>query len=125
MANSSSQNRRADYRLDLTLPISIAYVDPRTKRRMNVSAHTRNISATGISIYTEKPLPESLHFIVRFRDHDLMVAPQAQVLREERPDNGLFIYHCKFENLTDETESKIRAFVFRREAMIRMKDKEG
>ncbi len=118
------QNRRADYRLELSIPIMISYVDRETRQRKNTRGLTQNISATGVSILSHEQLPENLHFIVHFQAKDLMVAPQATVLRKAERENGTYVYHCKYENLSDDMESTIRSFVFRRDALIRMKDKE-
>ncbi len=126
MANNRnpSQNRRADYRLDLSVPVFISYLDRETRRRKNSRGLTLNISATGVSIISHERLPENLHFIIHFQVKDLMATPQATILREVERENGTYVYHCKYENLSDDVESAIRSFVYRREALIRMKDKE-
>ncbi len=121
MAENSRPNRRADFRLTLSIPVKLTYVDPQTKRSKNISGVTRNLSANGIYIVTEKQLPPSTHFIIHFHRQELMIAPQAVNLKEDILENGQYGYGCKYENFSDSFESQMRAFLFRKEAMIRMK----
>lgn len=122
--NNQQQNRRADFRLSLSLPINISYIDPQTKRTRNISCHTNNLSVGGLFLITQQQLPPSLHFIIRFRNRELPFAPQATILMERKNDDGTYGYACKFENCSEEFEGQVRGYLFRQETLQRRARKE-
>ncbi len=123
-ANNQDQNRRADFRLTLSLPISISFIDPKTRRTRRITCHTNNLSVGGLFIITKQQLPASLHFIVRFQTRELPFAPQAFILMERRIDGENYGYACKFENISEEIEGQIRGYLYRQETLQRRIQKE-
>lgn len=109
-------NRHEDFRLSLSIAISLDFVRPGAKKSEMISAMTSNISAGGLYFITAERLPVSV-FRVRFYHNILPFVFQARVLREEQLEYNQFGYGCRFENLSPNAESALRGYIFQMETL--------
>lgn len=113
-------DRHEDFRLPISLTVTLTYVDPVTGTTQNTGGVTVNISAGGIYVITAMKLPVKF-FRISFYADILPIIPLAKVLREEPLENGSFGYGCRFENLSPGYESLLRGYIFQMETQHKRK----
>lgn len=109
-------NRHEDFRLSLSLAISLDFIRPGAKKMEMISAMTTNISAGGLYFITAEQLPVPV-FQLRFSHNILPFIFQARILREEQLEYNQFGYGCRFENLSSNAESALRGYIFQMETL--------
>lgn len=107
-------DRHEDFRLPISLTVTLTFVDPESGQTRDEGAITCNISAGGVYIITAQELPVT-SFRISFNANILPISPWAKILRKEKLENGSFGYGCRFEHLSAASESLLRGYIFQME----------
>lgn len=113
----SSLQRRMDVKVPLSCSLEIEASGQGVSG--TYQAQLVNISAGGIYLTTDVPVPEGTRFTFEFRETGTPMTLTAEVLRSEsrtdRRGRMVFGYGCKFVHLASRDEAHLRSFVFQQE----------
>lgn len=115
----SSMQRRMDVKVPLARTLQVIVTGQGVSG--TYSAQLVNISAGGVYLICDVPVPEGTCFCFDFREPGIDLNLTAEVLRSEsrtdRRGRMVFGYGCKFVHLSSRAETQLRGFVFQQERL--------
>ena len=115
----SSMQRRLDVKVPLARTLEVIVTGSGVSG--TYTAQLVNISAGGVYLTTDVPVPEGTCFCFDFKESNVDLNLTAEVLRSEsradRRGRLVFGYGCKFVHLSSRSEAQLRSFVFQQERM--------
>lgn len=123
-ANIQRVQRRQHVRLAIILDVTIEYID--IKKNI-ITTVTKDISAGGVQVVLEEPLPDDLEVTISLPlTEEMAVETKGEIVRVVFPKSprSLFTMAIKFNEIPEEEQEKITKYIFKKEVQRRKKDKE-
>ena len=125
--------RRQDLKVKTNVPVICVLldydnkvkIDPETKKAIQTRAILRDISAGGIMIASRTQFEVGQRIMIPFDKGSSPILVNAQIIRVNQSEDGIFAYGCSFFNMTSSKEAVIREYVFRLQAAIKTKTGSG
>lgn len=122
--NVRRMQRRQYVRLAIMLDVTIEFFDGKNKI---ITTVTKDISAGGVQVVLEKPIPDDLEVMISLPLTDkVAVESSGEIIRVIFPKTprGLFTTAIKFNGIPAEKQEQITKYIFHKEVERRQKEKE-